>query len=235
MKILAIIPARKGSKGLKNKNIKNFCGKPLICWTILSALNCKLIDKIIVSTDSVEIKKISEKYNIEKNELRPKSLSDDNSPTHNVIVYEWEKQKKKKYNPEIVVTLQPTSPLRDSKHITYALKKLIANKNSDSLVSCVKVPHNFVPESLMQIKNDFLINTEHSKKIFNRNEKPIYFARNGAAIYATKERILKKCLYNENTIPFEMKFSESIDIDDENDLEIASLLFKQKINYEKSD
>ena len=74
MKILAIIPARGGSKGIKNKNIINFCGKPLIYWTIKAAQNSKLIDRVIVSTDSKKISAMAEKYNVKKTDLRPKKI-----------------------------------------------------------------------------------------------------------------------------------------------------------------
>ncbi len=225
MKILAIIPARGGSKGIKDKNITNFCGKPLIHWTISAAINSKLIDKVIVSTDSRKIKKIANNYEVEKNELRPSKISEDNTPMIDVINYELENLKLKNYIPDIVVTLQPTSPLRRNHHIDTAITILVKKKNIDAVVSCVKVPHNFNPESLMQIKNNFLINTEFSKKIFDRHKKKQYFARNGAAIYVTRKKIIRSGLFNSRTFPFEMSFFESVDIDSKEDLKFAEFLY----------
>lgn len=116
MKILAIIPARKGSKGLKDKNIKDFCGKPLICWTIQSAIKCKFIDKVIVSTDSKKIKDISIKYGAEVPFFRPKKYSDDKAKTLDAVNYTVKKlEKDKSYFADYIVTLQPTSPLRKKK------------------------------------------------------------------------------------------------------------------------
>ncbi|MBL18394.1 MAG: hypothetical protein CMC82_01000 [Flavobacteriaceae bacterium] len=223
MKILAIIPARQNSKGIKNKNMTSLCGYPLIYWTIKAAQDSELIDKIIVSTDSSNIKKYSEKFNIQKTTFRPKKFSTDSASTHSVIKYELSQLKKKGYKPDIILTLQPTSPLRNSSHIQEALKLIIEDENADAVVSCVEIPHNFSPESTMQIKNKKLVESKFSLPIYNRKKKVKYFARNGAAIYATRSRIIEKKLFNENTIPFEMSLINSVDIDNTEDLKIAEL------------
>ncbi len=223
MNILAIIPARGGSKGIKNKNIVKFCGKPLIYWTIKAAQNTKLIDNVIVSTDSKKIKEIVEKYNVDQISLRPKKYSTDNATTLSVLKYEVKKLEKHNYFPDIIVTLQPTSPLRNSKHIDTALKIFLKDKNADSLVSCVEVPHNFNPESLMELNKKYLKDTKFSKKKFRRQEKKKYYARNGASIYITKRSKIDKYVYGGNTLAYEMDFIHSIDIDTENDIKIAEI------------
>ena len=225
MKILAIIPARGGSKGIKNKNIINFCGKPLIYWTIKAAQNSKLIDRVIVSTDSKKISAMAEKYNVKKTDLRPKKYSTDNATTLSVLKYEIRNLEKQKYYPDVIVTLQPTSPLRNSEHIDLALKKFLKNKKADSLVSCVELPHNFNPMSLMRIKNKFLIEIDKNK-IYSRQKKQIFYARNGAAIYITKRKIIDKKIFNDNAIPFEMDCFSSVDIDTKDDIVIGSLYYK---------
>ena len=111
MKYLAIIPARKGSKRIKNKNIKRFNREPLINWTIRSALKSKCFDKIFVSTDSVKIQKIAKKFKLECPYLRKASLAKDNSSSHDVIK-DVVNYYKKNYVPDAIVLLQPTSPLR---------------------------------------------------------------------------------------------------------------------------
>ena len=99
MKILAVIPARGGSKGIKKKkNLTDFCGKPLIYWTIIAAQKSKLISKIIVSTDCEEVKKYSESLGLKIQSLRPKHLSTDNSSTLDVINFEIEQVEKKTLN-----------------------------------------------------------------------------------------------------------------------------------------
>ena len=117
-KILALIPARGGSKGIKNKNIKLFNGKPLIEWTIRSALNSKLIDKIVVSSDSNKILNISKKLGVDVI-LRPKNISGDKASTESVIKH-CIKYYKNFY--QTVVLLSPTSPLRKKNDIDKAIK-----------------------------------------------------------------------------------------------------------------
>ena len=221
MKILAVIPARGGSKGIKNKNLVTFNGKPLIYWTINAAKKSKLISKIVVSTDSKAIKKFSEKVGIKIDHLRPKSLSKDNSPTIDVIHFELKKINKKKFFPDYVITLQPTSPLRNEFHIDRAIRMICKDKNADSLVSCIKLPHNYSPESLMIKSNNYLVNSKFHKKIFRRQEKKTYYARNGAAIYITKSSKIPKFLFGGKTLAFEMDFFSSVDIDNLTDLKLA--------------
>jgi CMP-N-acetylneuraminic acid synthetase len=113
--ILAIIPARGGSKTIPGKNIREIHGKPLIAWTIEPALECKFLDKIVVSTDDPKISEISKKYGAEVPFLRPKKISEDNSPTIDALIYTIDSLKNIGHNPEIIVLLQPTSPLRTVK------------------------------------------------------------------------------------------------------------------------
>jgi CMP-N,N'-diacetyllegionaminic acid synthase len=229
MKILAIVPARGGSKGLPQKNIKDFNGKPLIYWTIKAAKDSKYINKIIVSTDDPEIAKISESFGAEIPGLRPKELSEDNTPTLPVIHHVLDQlNRNQSYVPDLIITLQATSPLRNSKHIDEALDLFLNSPSADSLVSCTKVPHNFNPESLMTLNNySFLeyINSGTNLK-FSRQDKKIYFARNGAAIYITKYNVIDKGLLVGKILPFFMKLSESIDIDNIDDFFIAESISK---------
>ena len=157
MKFTVIIPARGGSKGLKNKNIINFYNKPLIFWTITEALKSKFVDRVIVSTDSKEIQDISLKCGASVPFLRPKSLSGDKASTLSAVKYTMKKLiKDENYSTDYIITLQPTSPLRNKKNIEEAINKILEDKNADSLVSCVYVPHNFLPESLMKMNGNTL-------------------------------------------------------------------------------
>ena len=148
---------------------------------------------------------------------RPKILSGDRSKTIDAIKH-LIKFYKKKFNffPDYIIILQPTSPLRKSTHIDAALKMIFKNKKSDSLVSCIKIKHNFNPESLMQITKKG--NLKFNKKLTRRQDKKIFYARNGAAIYITKYPVYLKKIFGKNTIPFIMNSTSSIDIDDNNDL-----------------
>ena len=151
-KFLAIIPARGGSKGIPKKNIKSLLGKPLIQYTIESALKSKYLDKIVVSTDDKKIADISEKLGAEIPCLRPKKLARDNTLILPVLQHMVNFLKKKEnYNPFAIVLLQPTSPLRTVRHIDEAIELFLKKPKADSLVSVMQVPHNMTPISLMKI------------------------------------------------------------------------------------
>ncbi len=230
MKFLAIIPARSGSKGIKDKNITNFFYKPLIYWTIQSATKCKFIDKVIVSTDSKKIKDISIKYGAEVPFFRPKKYSGDEANTLDAINYTVKKlEKDKSYFADYIVTLQPTSPLRKKKNIEEAINMILNDKKADSLVSCVNVPHNFSPESLMTSNGKYIKSLSKNKKVDRRQEKKKFIARNGAAIYITKRSKVGRYIFGGRIIPYFMPLIESIDIDCEDDLRLAYVFKKYLI------
>ena len=156
-KILAVIPARGNSKGIKKKNIYKINGKPLIYYTIKEAKKSKFIKDLVVSTDSKEIKKISKKYGAKVPFLRPANLATDFAPSLPVIVHAvrfMEKLKKIKY--DYVIMLQPTCPLRKYYDIDNSLKKLIKS-NLDSITSIVDVGGSH-PNRMKIIKNKRLYN-----------------------------------------------------------------------------
>ena len=166
MKFAAIIPARKNSKGLTNKNYKLFNKKPLIYWTIKSAIQSKCFEKIIVSTDSTKIQKISQNMGVECSVLRPKELSGDKINVHKVLIHVMNFYKKEiNYQPDAVVLLQPTSPLREHSDIRNCCK-IFRKFKPDSLVSVLKVPHNFNPKNLYSLKNNYLISKQKKKNYF---------------------------------------------------------------------
>ena len=128
-KILAIIPARGGSKGVPRKNIKEICGKPLISYTIEAAKRSKYIDRVIVSTDDIEIETVSKNYGAEVPFLRPNELAGDNSPTIDCVIDVIERLKiDEGYFPDYIALLQCTSPLRDENHINEAVEQLMNSK-----------------------------------------------------------------------------------------------------------
>ena len=128
MKNLAIIPARGGSKGLKNKNILKFDNKPLLAWSILAAKKSKLFSKIIVSTDSKKIAVIAKKYGAEVPFLRPKKLSSDRSKSVDLVIHALDFYKKKNLFFKNIFLLEPTSPLRDEKDIIRSFKYINKKK-----------------------------------------------------------------------------------------------------------
>lgn len=229
MSILAIIPARGGSVGLKNKNMYPLKKKPLLFYTIHEVKKVKLINRIIVTSDSKSILNFSKKYSIETIK-RPKKISGPKSTTHQAVIHSLNYLKKKEnYIPSIILILQPTSPLRNSTHINKAINIFLKDKLAHSLVSCVKVPHKFHPLSLMK-KNEagYLIDfIKSKKKIFRRQDKEIIFARNGAAIYIVKNSHVKKFLFGGKVISFLMDEKSSIDIDSLEDIKKAEKFLKK--------
>jgi CMP-N,N'-diacetyllegionaminic acid synthase len=230
-KILAVIPARGGSKGVFRKNVKNIAGKPLIQWTIEAALESKYIDEIIVSTEDEEIAQISANLGAKVPFLRPPDLARDNSKTIDVINHLLVKLELE-YNKyfDIILILQPTSPLRTSKHIDQAISFFLLDKSADSLVSCVKVPHIFHPESLMKLSSNNYLESYivNSNPPFRRQDKSELYARNGAAIYLTRREKISEFIFGGNLICFEMDEVDSIDIDTLEDFNNAENLLRAR-------
>ena len=229
MEILGIIPARGGSKGIPQKNIALLNERPLIAYTIEAAHRSKLISRCILSSDSIEIISICKELGLEVPFVRPNDLSTDDTPALPVIQHavNW-LQHHENYVPDYIVLLQPTSPLRTSDHIDQALEKLI-NSDADSIVSVVKVPHNFNPYSIMKCENDHLYHfLEYDENKNMRQMKPIFYGRNGAAIYAFSLKCLieKNSIYGDSILPFEMEKEVSIDIDDQFDLSVCEWMLR---------
>lgn len=163
-KVLALIPARGKSLELKNKNLRNFLKKPLIEWTIDSVKKSKFVDKTILSTDSKKIIKIASRYNFLNISNRPKKLSSRYANMLDVIKHEIKK------NPgyDIILLLQPTSPLRTTDDIDQSLKFMLKNKRN-SCVSFVELKYR--PELMFQIKQKKSLNKfKKIKSILNRQE-----------------------------------------------------------------
>lgn len=218
-KILALIPARKGSKEIRSKNLKLFKKKPLVSLAILSAQKSKFIDKVVVSTDSLAIKKISEKYGANDPYMRPKYLATDKSETINVVLHLLDNIDEYDY----LVLLQPTSPLRNHHDIDKCIK-LIINSNKKSLVSlCQNVNH---PNLTYSIKKNIMykLTKNHMSR---RQDAKSFYSVNGA-IYIADIKWLKKNkkLFDDKSIPYLMPFERSIDIDNKIDWKIAELLAK---------
>ena len=230
--ILAIIPARGGSKSIPNKNMKLLRGKPLIEYTIRSSKNSIFIRRIILSSDDNHIISYCRSRGIEVPFIRPERLARDDTPMLEVIVHALNFLKEKEnYIPEYIILLQPTSPLRTSRHIDESLKTLL-DSCTDSIVSVVEVPHNFNPYSAMEFDGKYLKPFLDFKESNNlRQKKPKFYARNGPAILAFTYDCLmnKKSMYGDKILPYFMKREESIDIDEEFDFKMAEYIMKQQV------
>jgi CMP-N,N'-diacetyllegionaminic acid synthase len=221
LRLLAIIPARGGSKGIPRKNIHPLGGRPLIAYSIDAALRSRAIDRLVVSTDDDEIAEVSRRLGAEVR-MRPASLAQDDTPTRAVLEYVVAELAAECYVPDAVLTLQPTSPLRATRDIDDAAALFAADPSADSLVSCIEVPHVFHPESVMRMTPDgYLAPYLATPQPTRRQDKPAVFARNGAAIYITRTARLAEYVFGGRLIPYPMPAERSLDIDSIDDLRVA--------------
>jgi len=232
-KILAIIPARGGSKEIRRKNLQKLSGKPLIVHTIIAAKKTKSINKIIVSTDDKEIGKISKNNGAEVPFLRPKQISKDTSSTIEVIKHALKfLQENQSYVPDIIILLQPTSPLRTSQLITKTINTLKKSK-ATSVITVSKITKH--PYASYWLKNDFLKPFEKSStKYSRRQEFPDLFFPTGA-VYTFWYDTLKKfnSLHGPKIKPIVVQ-DEDIDIDNLRDLFFAEMMLKNWKKYKKN-
>ena len=230
MKNIAIIPARGRSESVLNKNIKILGDKPLITYTIETALKCKSIDRVIVSTDSEEIAEISKKNGAEVPFLRTGELALNTTPMLPVLRHavEW---LEKNENEEIknVILLDPTAPLRKVSDIEDCIE-MLENENADSAVTVCEAEHNpyFVMREIKEDRLVPLLKTE--KPIYRRQDSPKVYRIN-AAVYAIKRDILMESgIFTENTKAVIMPQDRSIHIDSLMDFKIAELLLGRCID-----
>lgn len=233
MNILAIIPARGGSKGIPLKNIQKLGKYPLIYYTIKSAKQSK-VNRIIVSTDNEEISKISIKYGAEIPFLRPKNISQSNSSTTAVIEHVVKSLKKLGYYPDIIVLLQPTSPFRSANMINHSIEILI-HSNATSVISVMHAKKH--PFQAFTQKNGFLkhFNKNHEKKFYQRQLLPEMLFETGS-VYTFWTKTLEDfdSIYGPKIKPMILDTDEfNIDIDSEFDLFVAEMILKNWKNYKK--
>lgn len=222
-KILYLIPARGGSKGLPKKNIKVLAGKPLIYYSINAALSLTTSENICVSTDSPEIKKVAEEFNIDVPFLRPDMLASDSATTEDVILHALDFYKRKGVSYDFVVLLQPTSPLRKSTHIKEALS--LIKPGVELIVSVKETDSN--PYYVLFEENNKGVLEKSKKGVFTRRQDcPVVYELNGAVYVISVKQLKKKGYQNLKMLKFVMPKESSVDIDDEIDFKLAELLMK---------
>jgi len=226
--ILAIIPARGGSKSIPRKNIKNLAGKPLIVYTIETALKSDFLDRVIVSTDDEEIAEVARKYGAEV-VVRPKKLAEDETPTlpvlQHVVKYLEEKEN---YKVDVVVVLQPTSPLREVSDIDNSIKKVL-DTNADSVETFCQV--NYLPSCMFKIIGDKAIPLDRKslEKYKGRQDFPELYKENGAVFVVRRNVLMRKnTVYGVDHRAVIMPKERSIDIDDIIDFKLAELIINEK-------
>ena len=223
---LAIIPARAGSKRLNNKNIKSFFRKPILSYSINAARKTKLFDKIIVTTDSLKIKKIAEDCGAEVPFLRPKKYSDDFSHFNEAIIHAIKWFKNKKINFKNICCIYPTSPLLDYKKIIKGLK-LLKNSKSYVFTACT---YRSPPQRGFFFKSEKL-NLLYSSQYSKRSQDLKKIFHDAGQFYWAKSNtwLNDKLIYNKNSKIIEIDYLDFVDINSIEDFKIAKKLFKIKI------
>ncbi len=224
MKVLGLIPARGGSKGVPRKNIKNLCGKPLIQYAIEAAQQANVLTEIMVSTEDEEIAEVAKQSGAQVPFIRPMVLAGDKSPTIDVVLHVLEEYQKLGKNFDAVCLLQATNPLRTADTIRMSIEKF-KDTNADCLLSVREVPHEFNPHWTFEEKenNDLLrIATGEKEIIPRRQELPKAFYRDGA-IYLTKSTVIidQRSLYGERIAYINLEGKPHVNIDTMKDWALA--------------
>ncbi len=226
--VLAIIPARGGSKGVPRKNIRLLCGKPLIAWTIERGLQCAALDRVIVSTDDDEIARVGREWGAEVPFLRPSELARDDTPTLPVLRHAvaW-LESVEGMSPETIVILQPTSPLRRAAQIEQAVR-LLGETGADSVVSVCLAEHS--PYWMKRLDGNRVYSFLADVPEYGRRQDlpPVY--RLNGAIYVTHRAVLmnQNRILGDDTRALVMDAESSVDIDSPLDFKLAELILQEQ-------
>ena len=215
MYVLGLIPARGGSKGIPRKNLASVAGKPLLAWTVDAARSSRELTRVVVSTDDDEIAAAAGVDVLR----RPGELAADETPMLDVIRHAIDE-----LAPDVLVLLQPTSPLRRAEHVDAAVR-LLLESGADSVVSVVEVPHRYRPEALMDVVDARIVPRGETR---TRQAKKLVYARNGPAVLALRASRMGDDLYAGDCRPFLMDERDSLDVDEPFDLELAELLLQAR-------
>ena len=219
MDTVALVPARGGSKGIPRKNLALLAGKPLLAWTLEAARGAETVTRIVVSTDDDEIAATAREHGAEVLR-RPPEVAADDVPMLDVIRHAVGALGAC----DVLVLLQPTSPLRRAEHVDGAVR-LLVDSGADCVVSVVEVPHRYEPESLMDLRDGRLVARSAPG---TRQAKERVYARNGPAVLALRPDRLGDHLYGGDCRAFVMVELDSLDVDTPADLELAEAILARR-------
>ena len=229
-KILTMIPARGGSKGLPGKNVKTLCGKPLIAWSVEQALQSRYTDRVFVSTDSQDIARIAKTYGADVPFMRPPELAKDASPTSDAVLQGLAEFERMGEVYDYIVLLEPTSPLRKPGDIDRAIRLISEIEDADSLVSMGEI-HMEHPMIAKRIDDKGFVTPyiEEVRKIHQRQQADKAYFPYGV-IYIAKVSAFKetKTFYNRKTISYLIERWQNFEIDDETDFLIVEKIMGMK-------
>jgi N-acylneuraminate cytidylyltransferase/CMP-N,N'-diacetyllegionaminic acid synthase len=229
MRILGLIPARAGTKGLPQKNVMQLGHKPLIAWSIDEALRSKFIDSVVVTTENQNIADIAKYYGAEVPFKRPLSLALDDSPSIDVVLHALEQLESLHRQYDFVVLLEPTSPLREAGDIDLALIELVKS-NQTSLVSVCRSEAQHPKFMYTKDQKNHLLPYMGVQPTGIRRQDldPVFFLDGTIYISKVQELKLQKSFFHEHTIAFEVPKWKSIEVDDQFDFAMVEALAKLK-------
>jgi CMP-N,N'-diacetyllegionaminic acid synthase len=212
--VLGVVPARSGSKGIPDKNLRTLAGKPLLAYVAKAVEEANVIDRLVLTTDSESIAQLGRDYGFEVPFLRPASLAADDTPMLDTVQHAVEELEIAGWRADIIVLLQPTSPLRKAKHIADAVGALVEDR-ADSIASVVAIPDKFSPQKAMKVEDGRLrFWSEQGSKITRRQQLQPTYVREGT-VYACLYDVLMNMntLYGPKCIPLPLDPEESLSLD----------------------
>lgn len=229
--IIAVIPARAGSKGLPGKNIRELCGKPLIAWSIEAGLGSKYIDEVMVTTDSEEIARIAKALGASVPFIRPAELANDKSSSFDVIKHAlnyYASERRKTF--EYVVLLEPTSPLRDKDDIDMAIEQLLSTPEASAVVGICKTESQHPAFLVRKDENNYLVGYENKDmKVLRRQEiSDVYFFEGSVYVSNTNALLTHQSFYHDRTLGYEVPKWKSLEIDDIDDFVMVEAIMKYR-------
>lgn len=230
MNVLGLITARGGSKGIPKKNLATCGGEPLLFWTCKAARAARCLSRRVISTDDPDIAAYASSQGIEVPFMRPPELANDTASSIAVAQHALAMLAQQGWRTDILVLLQPTSPLRTAAHIDAAYDEL--RPDADAVVSVVEVPHRFKPWAVMRLDGALLHDYHVGELPFERTRRqgqPVLYARNGPAVIVTRSSVIEGgSFYGERCAPYVMNTFDSVDIDDVDDLALADWLLRRR-------
>jgi CMP-N-acetylneuraminic acid synthetase len=225
--VMGLIPARGGSVGIKRKNLALLAGRPLLAYSCEAARESRRVARTFVSTDDSDIADAARAFGVEVLP-RPAALAGSQTPMLDVVRHAIRTLAADGHHFDILVVLQPTSPLRRAEHIDRAVDLLI-DSGADGVVSVVEVPHAFTPASLMTMQDGRLHAAVSEGSPLLRQHKTRVYARNGPAVLAVRTAsALTRGLYEGDLRGFPMERECSVDIDEPADLDLAEYWLRQR-------
>lgn len=218
MRVLGVIPARGGSKGIPRKNIRLLGGKPLIAWTIEAARQSRLLTRVILSTEDEEIAAVGRQWGVEVPFLRPAELAQDDTPTLPVVLHALRELEHRGEKYDAVCLLQPTAPLRKPEWIDGCIR-LLEETGADAVVTVCRIPEEYHPWWALLRDGEGWLMFSHGRSIpARRQDLPPAYHREGS-VYVTRRRVLMEdgSLYGKKLEGWEVSRDETVNLDSEED------------------